>query len=104
MRVLVVSKPATPPPPEMFLGIMQAFKAWREKWRPKMEMFEFFAAGAGGWGVINASDEKELSQIMMEYPWQPFSNTEVLPTVDGDDALDRAIETIGQMMAAMRQG
>ena len=43
---------------------MHSFNAWREKWRPKMEMFEFFAAGAGGWGVINASDEKELSQMM----------------------------------------
>jgi hypothetical protein len=86
----------------MMGGLLQAFKGWREKWRPKMESFEFFAMGGGGWGVINTTDEKELSQAMMEYPFAPFSVTEALPTVDGDDALDRLIATFNQMMAAMK--
>jgi hypothetical protein len=87
----------------MMPALLQAFKAWRAKWRPKMENFEFFSVGAGGWGVINAADDRELSQIMMEYPLQPFSSNELLPTVDGDDAQDRLTATFNQMMAAMQQ-
>lgn len=103
MRTLIISRPSpTPPPMEMMPGLLQAFKAWREKWRPKMEAFEFFAAGAGGWGVLNTADERELSQIMTEYPLGPFSINEALPTVNGDDALDRVIATTAQMTAAMK--
>jgi hypothetical protein len=105
MRTLILSRP-TPvsPPPEMMPMLLQAFKGWRAKWRPKMEIFEFFVSGAGGWGVFNTTDEKELSQIMMEYPWQPFSANELIPTVDGDEALDRLIETMNRMMEAMKPG
>jgi hypothetical protein len=103
MRTLILSRQgSTPPPPEMMPGLLQAFKAWRAKWRPKMESFEFFAAGVGGWGVLNTADEKELSQAMMEFPFLPFSNTEALPTIDGDEGLERLIETMNQMMAAMQ--
>jgi hypothetical protein len=52
--------------------------------------------------VENNLDEKELSQAMMEYPFAPFSVTEALPTVDGDEALDRVIQTTDQMLAAMK--
>jgi hypothetical protein len=86
----------------MLPGLLQAFKGWREKWRPKMEAFEFFAVGAGGWGVINVADEVEASQVMMEYPFAPFSANELLPTVNGDEALDRLAETVNQMLAAMK--
>jgi hypothetical protein len=88
----------------MMPALIGAFKAWREKWRSKMEMFEFFSAGAGGWGVLNAADDRELSQIMLEYPFQAFSANELIPTVNGDDALQRLGETFEQMMAAMKQG
>jgi hypothetical protein len=105
MRVLVISRPTpTPIPPEMMPGMLQAFKGWREKWRPKMEAFEFFAVGAGGWGVINAANDRELTQIMLEYPLQPFTSNELLPTLNGDEGLEMLIETVNQMMAAMQQG
>lgn len=102
MRFLVLSRPGpTPPPFEMMPALLGAFKEWREKWRPKMESFEFLSSGGGGWGVINTSDDRELSQIMLEYPFGPFSSVELLPTVAGDDALDRVIDFTGQMMAKM---
>ena len=104
MRFLVVSEPSpTPPPMEMFPMLLQAFKGWREKWRPKMEAFEFFAGrSGGGWGVVNVADEKELSQFMIEYPWGPFSSTQCHPTTNGDEALERLIAQSQQMMAAMQ--
>ena len=45
--------------------------------------------------------ETELSQVMMEFPFAPFSVIQVHPTVDGDEALKRLTETMGQMLAAM---
>jgi hypothetical protein len=83
------------------LNLLQAFQQWRDRWRPKMETFEFFAGAQGGWGVLNTADERELSQAMMEFPMAPFSTIHVHPTVDGDDALQRLIETTNQAMMAM---
>jgi muconolactone delta-isomerase len=101
MRALVLVEPGPiGPPPEAMLGVLAAFAAWRDRWRPKMESFEFFAGRGGGWGVFDA-DETELSQAMMEFPFAPFSNIAVHPTVDGDEALVRLTETMKQMLSAM---
>src|SRR5689334_11580792 len=97
MRTLIIARPASPPPLDMMNDLLQAFKAWRGRWQPKMEAFEFFGSGAGGWGVFNTEDEIELSQAMLEYPFQPFSNVEAIPTVNGDEALERSIAVFQQM-------
>jgi hypothetical protein len=103
MRTLVTSKPGpAAPPPEMMPTLLQAFKEWRNRWRPKMESFEFFSAGNAGWGVFNTADDMELAQAMMEYPFGPYSYVEAIPTVNGDEALDRLIETTNTMLASMR--
>src|SRR5436190_1615094 len=103
MRTFILSRPGpTPPPPEMMPALLQAFKAWRGRWRPKMENFEFFRCRRRWLGSPQYSRRKELSQAMMEYPFAPFSVIEALPTVDGDEALDRVIQTMDQMMAAMK--
>ena len=105
MRALiVVENGAIAPPPDQLPMLIQAFKAWRNKWRDKMEAFEFFAGRGGGWGVFNTSDETEFSQAMMEFPLNPFSTVAVHPTVDGDDALNRLGETINAMLSEMQKG
>ena len=98
MRALVIVEPGPiGPPPDMLLGVIEAFKGWRDRWRPKMEAFEFFPEG-GGWGVLNCSDV-EVSQAMMEFPFAPFSKITVRITVDGDDALTRMAATMQQMLS-----
>jgi hypothetical protein len=87
MRVLVISRPKFPPPQEMMAPLLEAFAAWRERHRPIMESFEFFISGGGGCGVINAPDDEALAQLMMEYPFAPFSDVELHPIMDGDWAL-----------------
>ena len=105
MRTLMIVEPgAVPIPPDALLGVLEAFRAWRERWRHKMESFEFFAGRGGGWGVFNTDDETELSQIEFEFPLAPFSVIHVYPTVNGDDALARLTETFKQMRAAMGGG
>jgi len=101
MRTLVISEPGpVSPPPEAIPLLLEAFRGWRERWRPKMEAFEFFVTG-GGWGVVNTVDETELSQCIMEFPFGPFSAVQARPTVNGDEALARLTQTMTQMMAAM---
>lgn len=96
MRVLVISQPGpVPASPEAMAGLLGAFKDWRDRWRSKMEMFEFFAGGGGGWGVFNLADEVELSQAMMEYPFTPFSMIQTHLTINGDEAMARMIAVMG---------
>lgn len=101
MRILVLVEPGpVSPPPDMLLGVLEAFRQWRLRWGPKMESFEYFAGRAGGWGVFDC-DEFELSQAMMEFPFTPFSQISVHPTVEGDDALARQTQAAKEMLAAM---
>jgi hypothetical protein len=103
MRTLIVLKAGPVAPPfEMLPTLLQAFKEWRNRWRPKMETFEFFAGAIGGWVVLNTADEMELTQAMMEFPFGGYSSTEVIPTVNGDEALDRLIETVNTMLVSMK--
>ena len=45
MRIFVMSQPKFPVPPDQVPALIQGFAAWREKYRPVMESFDFFAGG-----------------------------------------------------------
>ena len=87
MRLVVISRPRFPVPPDQLPTIFQAFAEWRERYRSRMESFEFFAGGGGGFGVFNVPDEATLNQVMLEYPLLPYSELEIRPVLDGDTAL-----------------
>jgi hypothetical protein len=83
--------------------IFQAFSAWRERYRDKMESFEFFVGTGGGFGVFNVESEEELHQITLENPIFFLCENEMIPVVDGDIALKQwgeAIEAMQQMAGA----
>jgi muconolactone delta-isomerase len=101
MRVCILVEPKFPAPPEMAPAMLQGFAAWREKWRPKMKVFEFWAGRGGGMGIAEVANETELSQMMMEWPMAQFSDVDVRPIVDGDEALKRLTATMQEMMANM---
>lgn len=99
MRVMVLVEPQFAVPPEQFPALIQSFVAWREKYRNRMEAFEFFAGSAGGFGILNVADEGTLNQIMMEYAFSPYSHIQVRPILDGDAALaqwQQAVQQMGQ--------
>ena len=104
MRCMVTSNPGPINPPiDMMPRLVEAFAQWREKYRPKMETFDFFAGRQGGCGIVNVRDEAELSQMMMEFPFGPFSEVRIEPVVDGDIGLKQLKESVTQMaMAASR--
>ena len=100
MRVCVIDQGARfPVPPEQMPAVWEQFKQWRARWKPKMESFEFFA-DEGGFGVVNVADETELQQMMLEYPFSPFSRIELRIVIDGDASLDRWGQAIQEMASA----
>ena len=99
MRVLVLDRGSKVPlQPEHFGPLLDAFADWRERYRSKMESFEWFISG-GGFGVVDVADERELHQMMLEYPFAFSDEIEVHPIVDGDTALAATRETFAAMMS-----
>ena len=101
MKVLVTARPKFPIPPDQFGALTQGFVAWRERYRPKMESFYFFAGKGGGCGILDAADEAELSQIMLEWPFAFFSEIDIEPVVDGVVGL-KQLQAAVQAMAGGR--
>lgn len=99
MRALITAKAKFPLPMEQAAGLLQGFAAWREHYRGQMESFYFFAAGNGGCGVVNA-DETAVFEMMASWPFAPFSEIELHPLLDGDQALKMFGEIMQQMMSA----
>jgi hypothetical protein len=89
MRVLILDRGAKfPLTPEQLGPMVEQFAGWREKYRAKMESFEFFVDG-GGFGVVNVADEKELNQMLMELPFTFTDDIKVHTIIDGDFALQQ---------------
>jgi muconolactone delta-isomerase len=100
MRVFVLVEPKFFARPEVFPDLMEGFATWRDAHRERMEAFEFFAGGGGGFGIFNVPDEATLNRIMVEYPLTPYSEVTVRPILDGDTALGQWQEIMREMMDA----
>src|SRR5215203_4264246 len=100
MRVFVLVEPKFFAPPEVFPALMEGFAAWRDAHRERMEAFEFFAGGGGGFGIFNVPDEATLNRIMVQNPLTPYSEITIRPILDGDTALGQWREIMSEMMDA----
>ena len=100
MRAIVITRPQSPPPLDLLPALFEGFADWRERYRDRMESFNFFAGGGGGFGVVNVADEATLNQMMVENPLLPFSEVEVHPLVDGDTALNQWRQALQRMGGA----
>jgi hypothetical protein len=77
---------------------MERFAEWREQYRDHLQSFEFFAGSPGGFMVIDVPDEVVLNQLMAEYPFVAYVDTEVRPIIDGDTALAQWWQVMRRMM------
>ena len=100
MRFLVVAKQKNPPPPDMALGLFDAFAAWVKKYsdNKKAEQIWGFAGHPAGGGILNVESFDELDAIMSEWPLNPFSETEVYPLIDIQTTIDHTKQAILAMM------
>ncbi len=89
MRVVVIVRPKYPPPLDQLPTIFNGFASWRARYRGHMEVFENFAGAQGGLAILNVADEATLNQIMIEFPFTPYTEIEVRPLLDGDVAIEQ---------------
>jgi len=96
MRFLIVAKERNPLPPEMALGLMDAFAAWAKKYtgNKKAEQVWGFAGQSAGGGILNVESFDELNAIMCEWPLNPFSGTEVYPLMDLQTSIQQTKKAI----------
>jgi hypothetical protein len=100
MRVCIIDRgPQFLIPPDQMPTLWNQFREWRERWRGKMESFEFFADG-GGTGIVNVADENELQQMMLEYPFFGLDKLGVHVVIDGDTSLERWGQALEEMAGA----
>ena len=99
MRVMILVEDKYSVPPDQIPALLEGFAAWRECYRDRMESFEFFAGGGGGFGVVNMPDEAALHRMIVEYPLNPFIEITVRPVLEGDIALGQMQEVMRQMMS-----
>jgi len=97
MRFAVIVRPKHQLRPEEMPMVHQAFSAWREQYRDRMDVFEFFLGG-GGFGIVDVDDAEELNRMLLRNPVVFIGETEVLPILDGDVALRQWGEAIQEML------
>ncbi|MEE9203228.1 MAG: muconolactone Delta-isomerase family protein [Dehalococcoidia bacterium] len=99
MRFLITSKNKFPMPPEAVPGVLDAMIAWAKKYTGNGKIQDIWSCAglqAGG-GIANVNSLEELDAIMTEFPLGPFSETEIYPLVDLNDALQR-MKQVAQAM------
>jgi muconolactone delta-isomerase len=103
MQFLVITKQASPPPPEMVIPLIDAMTAWLAEQRAsgKAKGGWAFAGTNGGGGLIEVESHEELDAIMARFPFAPFSSIEILALSDIDQSLANAKTFIQEMMAGM---
>ena len=99
MRYAVIVRPKFKIPPEQVGMVIEGFAQWRERYRDHFEVFEFFAGGGGGFGIVDFDDAESFNRMMFENPINWFADIEVHPTIAGDIALGQWREAAAQMMA-----
>ena len=101
MRFLVTAKSKHQIPPEAMGGLTDAMIAWINKYTAngKMEQVWGLAGLPGGGSILNVDSLEELDTIMGEFPFGPFSDTEISAIVDLVPALQRGREAFEAMMA-----
>ncbi len=99
MRFLVVTKSKAPFPPEMAMGLVDAMEGWVQKYTAsgKIEQTWGFAGLQGGGGIFKVNSLEELDAIMTEFPFAPFSDTEIYGLSD----LQTRLQNMKKVMQAM---
>ena len=99
MRFLITGKNNFPIPPEMGSALVDATIAWAKKYTSngKFEQTWGLAGIAGGGAIANVDSSDELDAIMVEFPFGPFTNTEIYALTDMVGSLERLKQVIQAM-------
>lgn len=99
MKFLVVATPKTTAPPEMIPMMIDRSEEWQQRYEDKFEAFGLFPGG-GGFAIADVTDEAELHRMIVEMPFSPFSDHQILTIVDPATGWRQAREAFTAMMAS----
>jgi hypothetical protein len=98
MRFLVTMTPKHQVPLENLPGMLDAAMAWHDRHHDHFESFGTFVGG-GGFGVVNAADERELNQMLVEMPFMTLSHVDVRVALEGVTGMRQAKDAFTAMMS-----
>ena len=103
MQFLIITKPTSPAPPEMFGPLLDAMTAWLAQGREDgtLQAAWSFAGTQGGGGIADVESHERLDEIMAGFPFAPFSSIEIYPLADLDRSLAANRAVMEQMMSMM---
>jgi hypothetical protein len=91
MRFAVIYRPKHPAPPELLPELLKGMGEWMENNADRVENVQFYVDG-GGFGTIDTDDPEELSRLLAEHPFTPYSEVEVKPLIDPATAMAVLVE------------
>ena len=94
MRFVVIYRPKDAAPREQQPELLAGMGEWMEKFGSRVTDVEFFVDG-GGLGFIDTDDAEELTRLVAENPFSPFSEIEIKPVVAPERAMAILAESIG---------
>jgi hypothetical protein len=86
MRFAVIYRPKFPIPPAELPEMLKGMGDWVQRYGDRVEGTQFFVGG-GGFGLVDSDDAEELTRLLAENPFTPYSEVEVKPLLDPAAAL-----------------
>jgi hypothetical protein len=91
MRFAIIYRPKHPAPQEQLPELLKRMGEWMKEHGSRIEGTQFFVDG-GGFGIIDTEDAGELSRLISEHPFTPYSDVEVKPVIDPEAAMAVLVE------------
>ena len=102
MRFVVITEPKHMAPPEMIPMLIDAMQGWLEKYKDNLVEVWSSAGRPGGGGIAEVDSHEELDQMMIEFPFGPFSEIHISPVVELSESLHK-VKAHFEAVAAMMQ-
>ena len=103
MRFLIITEPKHMTPPEIVPMLVDAMKGWLEKYKSNIVETWSSAGVAGGGGIAEVESIEQLDQMMIEFPFGPFSDIQISPITELSKSLDSVKAHMAQVAAMMQQ-
>jgi muconolactone delta-isomerase len=94
MRFAIIYHPKFPAPQDEIPELLKGMGKWMQEHGSRIEGIQFFVDG-GGFGILDTDDPGELSRLISEHPFTPYSDVEIKPVMDPESAMAVLTEVYG---------
>ena len=103
MRFVVKTEPKHMTPPEIVPMLIDAMQAWLEKYKDNLVEVWSSAGRQGGGGIAEVDSLEQLDQMMIEFPFGPFSDVQISPVVELSESLNKVKAHMAHVAEMMQQ-